>query len=394
MTYKNIQGLRAIAALMVVSVHIFQANAPLHTHWARPIVSVVGGAGVDIFFVISGFIIYHVVQRSISSMEIEGKRRAVFEFAMKRFVRIYPLYWIVFGAACLIMAWAPLTEPPHEPMFKLLALVDNVPNFRVYVAWTLTFEVYFYAVVALSLLVFEKRAIVGVTTWIAIVGVVALLGLWIPWAKPTDFVFAPLLLEFLLGIAVAMLIDRGFVRFHAALWVAALIWMAIGLKFLMPSLFEQNVAHWGRLVATTRSFALHVVGCGIPAAIIVYGLVVFEIRQRWIMPRVLQYLGNASYSIYLWHAVVFYGVAEAFIRLGWMDKVNSTGLSALMVAIGLGVALLSYHFLETPLLRVLGKRIAPREISRVTPVTEPSPHQSRPAERLAMSGSSGSSPRG
>ena len=364
MTYRNIQGMRAIAALIVVSAHIFQDIAPMRTHWAKTFFSVVGGTGVDIFFVISGFIIYHVMRRSIDSMDAVGKGRAVHAFAMKRFIRIYPLYWIVFGTSCLVLAWAPPAVPlPHEPLFQLLALIDNVPNFRVYVAWTLTFEVYFYAVVALSLLLFARRAMVGVVIWFAIVGGATLLGLWLPWSKPLDFVFSPIVLEFLLGIAVAMLVDRGFHRFHGALLAGAFIWMAIGLVFLRPSIFALNVAHWGTLVASNRSFALHVVGGGIPAAIFIYGLVVLEIRQQWIMPRVLQYLGDASFSIYLWHAVVFTAVAELFVRLGWVGVANSAGLIALMVIIALGIALLSYRFLEKPLLRFLGQWFLGRGVS-------------------------------
>ena len=364
MTYRNIQGMRAIAALIVISAHIFQNITPMRTHWAKTFFSVVGGTGVDIFFVISGFIIYHVMQRSIASMDTVGKGRAVYVFAMKRFIRIYPLYWIVFGTSCLVMMWAPTTDTlPRESLFQLLALIDNLPNFYVSVAWTLTFEVYFYAVVALSLLLFARRAMVGVSIWFAIVGAATLVGLWFPWSKPLDFVFAPLVLEFSLGIAVAMLVDRGFQRFHGALLAGAFIWMAIGSLLLMPSLFALNVDHWGRLVAINRSFALHVVGRGIPAAIFIYGMVVLEIRQRWTMPRALQYIGNASLSIYLWHVVVFNAVAGIFIRFGWVDIVSWTGLNALMVAIGLGIGLLSYPFLEKPLLRHLGQRLLGRSVS-------------------------------
>jgi len=364
MTYRNIQGMRAIAALIVISAHIFQNITPMRTHWAKTFLSVVGGAGVDIFFVISGFIIYHVMQRSIASMDTVGKGRAVYVFAMRRFIRIYPLYWIVFGTSCLVMMWAPTTDTlPRESLFQLLALVDNLPNFYVSVAWTLTFEVYFYAVVALSLLLLARRAMVGVSIWFAIVGAATLVGLWFPWSKPLDFVFAPLVLEFSLGIAVAMLVDRGIQRFHGALLVGAFIWMAIGSLLLMPSLFALNVDHWGRLVAINRSFALHVVGRGIPAAIFIYGMVVLEIRRQWIMPRVLQYMGNASFSIYLWHVIVFNAVAGIFIRFGWVDIVSWTGLNALMVAIGLGIGLLSYPFLEEPLLRHLGQRLLGRSVS-------------------------------
>jgi peptidoglycan/LPS O-acetylase OafA/YrhL len=356
--------MRAIAALMVVSCHMFQNIAPMRTYWAKPFLSFVGGAGVDIFFVISGFIIYQVMRRSIASMDIVGKGPAVYAFAMKRFIRIYPLYWIVFGTSCLLMAWSPPTvQPPHEPLFQLLALIDNLPHSPVFVAWTLTFEVYFYAVVALSLLLFARKAMVGVTIWFAIVGGATLWGLWSPWGKPLDFVFGPLLLEFLLGIAVGTLVDRGFHRFHGALLAGAFIWMVIGMLFLRPSIYALHVAHWGLSAAISRTFALHVVCLGMPAAIFIYGIVVLEIRQRWIMPRVLQYLGNASFSIYLWHVVVFNAVAPVFVRVGWVGVVSSTGLTALMVAVGLGFGLLSYHFLEKPLLRLLGRRFLGRGVS-------------------------------
>jgi len=355
MSYRNIQGMRAIAALMVVSCHIFQNIAPMRTHWAKPFLLAVGPVGVDIFFVISGFIIYQVTQRSIASMDTVGKGRAVYTFAMKRIIRIYPLYWIVFGTSCLVMAWASPKVPSPEPLFQLLTLIDNLPNFYVSVAWTLTFEVYFYAVVALSLLLFARRAMAGVTIWFAMVGGATLLGLWLPWGKPLDFVFGPLVLEFLLGIAVAMLVERGFHRFHGALLAGAFIWMIIGTLLIKPGTFDLYVIRWGTSMAIYRTFALHVVCWGMPAAIFIYGIVVLEIRQRWIMPRVLQYLGNASFSIYLWHVVVFTAVAEIFARLGWVGVVSSTGLTALMIAIALGVASLSYHFLEKPSLRMFGQ---------------------------------------
>lgn len=363
MSYRNIQGMRAIAALLVISCHSFQNLEPMRAHWAKPLFLAVGPMGVDIFFVISGFIIYQVMQRSIASMDAVGRGWAVYAFAMKRIIRIYPLYWIVFGASCLWVAWAAPATPPPERLFQLLALAGDVPNYRVPVAWTLTFEVYFYAVVAFSLLLFARRAMMGVIIWFAIVGAAALLDLWFPWGKPLDFVFAPIVLEFLLGVAVAMLVERGVHRFHGTLLVGALVWLAIGTLFMRPSVFELRVAHWGMQVAISRTFGLHVVCWGIPAAVLIYEIIALEIRQRWIMPRVLQYLGNASFSIYLWHVAVFAAVAEMFARLGWVSVASSTGLTALMIAIALGIALLSYHFLEKPLLRIFGQWFLGRGVS-------------------------------
>ena len=160
MTYRNIQGMRAIAALMVVACHMFWSLVPMRTHWAKPFFAAVGPAGVDIFFVISGFIIYHVVRRSVASLEQVGRGRAVFAFAMKRFIRIYPLYWIAFAAASVVMVWSPPTALPlKKPVVALLMLVDSIPNYVVGVAWTLTYEVYFYGVAALSLLLLGTEGV-------------------------------------------------------------------------------------------------------------------------------------------------------------------------------------------------------------------------------------------
>ncbi|BDU18961.1 acyltransferase [Dyella sp. GSA-30] len=370
MSYRNIQGMRAIAALLVISCHSFQNLEPMRAHWARPFFLSLGPMGVDIFFVISGFIIYQVMQRSIASMDTAGRGRVVYAFAMKRIIRIYPLYWFVFGASCLWVAWAAPMTPPPERLPLLLALVGNLPNYRVPVAWTLTFEVYFYAVAAVSLLLFARRAMVGLAIWFAIVGTAALLDLWSPWGKPLDFVFAPIVLEFLLGVAVAILVERGGHRFHAALLVGAVIWLSIGTWFMRPSEFALRVEHWGVQVAISRTYGLHVICWGIPAAVLIYEIIALEIAQRWIMPRMLQYLGNASFSIYLWHFAVFTAVAEIFARLGWVGVVSSTWLTAAMIAIALGIALLSYHFLEKPSLRLFGQWFLGRGVSSHSLETE------------------------
>ena len=88
MTYINIQGLRAIAALMVLFSHIFWPLVTIRTHWAQPYVEAIGPAGVDIFFVISGFIIYMVAKRSGESVAEVGRFRSTYDFDIKRLIRI------------------------------------------------------------------------------------------------------------------------------------------------------------------------------------------------------------------------------------------------------------------------------------------------------------------
>jgi exopolysaccharide production protein ExoZ len=351
--YRNIQGLRAVAALMVLVSHLFWDITPMRTHWAKTWVTAVGISGVDIFFVISGFIIYHVTRRSAGQAALVGWRTAIYEFAMKRFIRIYPLYWIVFGAATVMMIWLPPASSfVKKPQLELLLLVNSLPNYRVQAAWTLTFEVYFYAVTALSMLLFPKRIYAGLLGWFATVGIVAVLATVFSLNIPLDYVFAPILLEFLLGMGVAVLIERGESRFRLLALCLGVTWLLIGSVPLH--------ADGGRAVL---SYLLRLACWGFPAALIVYGTAAFELGKSRIMPATLQHLGDASFSIYLWHAVIFTGIAAVFVRLGWVGVVNRSLLALVMGLIGLGVGLLSYHFLEKPLLRGLGKRLLGRPVA-------------------------------
>jgi peptidoglycan/LPS O-acetylase OafA/YrhL len=351
--YRNIQGLRAVAALMVLASHLFWDIPPMQTHWAKPWVTAIGLSGVDIFFVISGFIIYHVSRRSAWQAALIGRRKAFCEFAMKRLIRIYPLYWIVFGTATVMMIWLPPASSfMKKPELELLFLVNSLPNYRVQAAWTLTFEVYFYAVTALSMLFFPKRIYAGLLGWFATIGVVAVLVTVFGLNIPLNYVFAPILLEFLLGMGVAVLIERGESRFRWLALCLGVTWLFIGSVPLQ--------ADGGR---AALSYLLRLACWGFPAALIVYGAAAFELGQSHVMPAWLQYLGNASFSIYLWHAVIFIGIAAVFDRLGWVGVVNRSFLALVMGLIGLGVGLLSYHFLEKPLLRGLGKRFLGRAVA-------------------------------
>ncbi|HVI53462.1 MAG TPA: acyltransferase [Luteibacter sp.] len=350
--YRNIQGLRAVAALMVLASHLFWDIVPMRTHWAKPWFTAVGPSGVDIFFVISGFIIYQVTRRSTRHVGPGGRYRAFQEFAMKRVIRIYPLYWIVFGAATVMMIWLPPASGfMKKPQLELIFLVNSIPNYRVQAAWTLTFEVYFYAATALSMLVFPKRIHAGLFGWFATIGVVAVLTTVFGLAIPLDYVFAPILLEFLLGMGVAMLIERGEHRYRGLALCLGLVWLLIGSIPLH--------ADGGR---AALSYLLRL-GCwGVPAAFVVYGAAAFELGHSRVMPAWLQALGDASFSIYLWHAVIFIGVGAAYARLGWVGVVDRSVLALVMGLVGLAVGLLSYHLVERPLLRGLGKRFLGRPV--------------------------------
>jgi exopolysaccharide production protein ExoZ len=261
---RSIQALRAIAVVAVVCSHAF---ATPH-----------GSSGVDLFFVISGFIIARV-----------SRDRSALVFAKARFHRIYPLYLL---AASPYLLWHLAQTELDGP--RITATLTLWPIWAgeyqkpfLPPAWSLYFEVLFYAAVALWL-VSKRLAVTGAA-------MLVLLALLRPSAL-TDFLFSPIILEFAAGYGLAKL--RNF-----RLAVPALL---LGLSLLF-SPAREFPAH---TMLDASEAALRAVMFGIPAVLIVYGALGTEklFATRWAKPLVR--IGDASYSIYLTHLVAVLGMGE------------------------------------------------------------------------------------
>ena len=145
----NIQALRGLAALMVVITHLPTMETK---HAGDALLSqsvMLGISGVDLFFVISGFIMVYVTWQSQNSLRNAG------EFLFARATRIYPIYWIVALALLAVGLVKPglfSFDPEQTSIVKSLALwpQDGFPMLKV--AWTLIHEMYFYLVFALIIL--------------------------------------------------------------------------------------------------------------------------------------------------------------------------------------------------------------------------------------------------
>jgi exopolysaccharide production protein ExoZ len=316
MRYQNVQALRGIAASLVVFGHS-SAYAVLIIPAS---LATLGYTGVDIFFVISGFIICRMADRLRAGSQIKTALR----FLAKRYWRIFPLYWVVLGFAVGISALGVKTEPsgmglqpPSNYIFLLTQSNKFVPP-----AWTLSYELYFYTVFAIIILMAPKRVFFAVTFLMIIQAIVVFFH------KSDESIFmSALVLEFGLGCLVAWFDVRGIRRF---LIVAALIGASL---FVVGDVLAITVEPAG------PSNPMRLVTFGLGSAFVLYALVGLEHSGRLILPAWLQKLGDASYSIYLWH----WPLIMLSVKLGF----GTLGVAAIF-----GAGLLSYRYVETPLLSV------------------------------------------
>ncbi len=279
MKLDGLQAGRAIAALMVVAFHANAFILPdrLYDGATAGRVFNMGYAGVEFFFVLSGFIMVFVHQRDFSRPERAGS------FLKKRIFRIYPVYWVIYGALTAIYFLAPGRGPDHARDLEAIvtsALLWPMPVQPVMqVAWTLQHEMLFYLV--FTLLVLNLR--LGILIFAIWMGACLTAGLGVlPY--PLDFLLSPYNLLFLMGIWVALRFqDLTPGQGRTLLLAGAALFLGTGLVEVF------GLVEWWK-PARTWSY-------GVGATAIVMGLAAGAVAP----PKWLSFLGDASYAIYLVH---------------------------------------------------------------------------------------------
>ncbi len=330
-TFGNIQGLRGIAALMVMLIHLFSARADMGAEWFKYKYWWFGPAGVDIFFAISGFIVTIAAIRAAAADD-------ALAFGVRRFLRIYPLYWCVLVIAVPASAVLDLAPKwlPHASGLQLLFLMTT-NNDKVLAAWTLCYEMFFYVMLTNLIVLAPRNFFKALAIWIEIeIVLVVLAQVWFPALKAWPFA-DPLVLEFAAGCVVAFLVHRGERRHGVAVLVLGLIGFAIG---CVVNAYYGNWDHLWRFAVL-----------GLPSALIVYGLVAIEGTAGKRMPAWLLRVGDASYSLYIWHQLVFAALAWATARIGGYDLLPHRLILAIWFAIAVAWGFVSYRLIEAPTVR-------------------------------------------
>jgi exopolysaccharide production protein ExoZ len=284
--FGGIQLLRGLAALAVFASHLALKGK---LYWAGLIPSggELGTYGVDLFFVISGFIIVTSTRKSPHSVRTSAA------FLVGRWGRIYPAYWAALIVCLAVTALWPgsITSPITASLSDSVLLWPATSTPLLRSAWTLVHELYFYEVFAL-LLLFRPRWLplaLGLWTMATIaLGVAGTKGLELN--TGLALVANPLTLEFVLGATVALFVERRLIVAPAG----AVVVGAVGLLGGALAMVATGSHIDPRFAGMTR-----VVLVGGPAALLVYGLSTLEANRRWTAPAIMNWLGDRSYTLYL-----------------------------------------------------------------------------------------------
>ncbi|QIG79537.1 acyltransferase family protein [Stakelama tenebrarum] len=357
---QSIQALRAAAAILVLLFHTHLILAKAEYLGTAPFGSAfsAGYVGVDIFFVLSGFIILHAHHADI------GRPDRIGTYAFRRWSRVYPPYWFyLIGVIALMMLGFgefPAAPDPNY-LFNAFSLVRTTgapPPLSV--AWSLYHEVLFYAFFAL-LIAHRTLGMAAFALWMGFVALSYPLGLSIPFEQHQDFVgvLGSLFnLNFLLGMAVFLLARRSGpfgARWFLPAGIAAFAigWLLVVFRMAPPE---------SRFLFSFGSFA------------IVAGLVLLERERPISVGKPLLFLGNASYSIYLVHTPIL-SVATKLMMASGIAPLLGAEISFVILALAtLAASALAYHFVERPLLRLFRRR------RRTTPADPTAPPHVPPAE--------------
>lgn len=304
----GLQALRGLAALAVVVHHTLEELGAGPAWLTR-----LGACGVDVFFVISGFIMFY------TSAELRPG-----EFMLRRFLRIAPVYWICTLAVVALSATGAFYKSQTITAGDLIgSLLFVDPHPVLGVGWTLHFEMYFY-------LLFGLTIATGLFRWSVVViplllGGIAILARGTPYADPIVF-------EFAFGIALAAGYRAGWLSGKWSIPAA----LAACAAFCMASL--GGTAETSGLPSAMRWWAW-----GVPAALAIYAAL-------WWRPR-FTLLGDASYSVYLVHPFVMTGYA-VFLRHVHAPALL-TGPAAVIASVALGLAF--YRLVEDRISRATSR---------------------------------------
>ena len=334
-TFQSIQHLRAVAAIAVLLHH---AMFEMSSRYGGPVVLrdlKIGAAGVDLFFVISGFVMVY------ASDGLFGRPGAARVFMLRRLARIVPLYWT---ATAIILGYFALhygsriTEiyPPEMIAASLLFYPLPFANGQVApvhgLGWTLNYEMFFYLMFAVAL-AFPRGLAIGILTTAFVL--FAVIGALFELPPQFEFWFSPIILEFCFGMLIGLAYLRGVRIATTTAWVLG------GIAIASFAFTAMNGLGWRTLQ------------WGVPSALLVTAATLSATTSTSTRPAgVGILLGDASYSLYLLHPLVIAIMGQTLAP--WFGFSSAPWLAALSMIVGsVAVSIAAYMLFDRPVTRWL-----------------------------------------
>lgn len=332
----NIQLLRAFAAVAVVA---------FHTGFSFPGMRQFGSFGVDVFFVISGYIMARILDPANNSSD---------HFFRRRILRIVPPYWfftlLLFFAAMKVPQLMGATRATGLDLFKSLFFIpfskgNGLVQPLLFLGWSLNAEMFFYVALTIGLLFSKRHA-----TWFGAAIVLLVVFGCMPFAAvsdPAHFYSAEVNLEFLLGILSYYVAKHTTSATARRLRVPALL-VAISNALLL-------ILVQGVLPAPPHIYGQRVVTLGIPAFLLITSASLLS-QAGWDSKAAsLVLIGDASYILYLIHPYCEYPLSRLFSRNHpWLNSQSATG-APIGIALSIVLAVIIHLYAERPLVKFLNR---------------------------------------
>lgn len=329
--FYSVNFLRAIAASLVVFLHFcLQYSNHFDAGFDLSILGIslekLGSIGVDIFFIVSGFVIY------TSSMK--KKNVGIISFLRSRLKRIMPLYLIFTFIYITISAVTSLSKYNFEIFHFISSLflfpaknADGLYAPILYVAWTLSYEVYFYITYAFAMKVFGGSLTLYISALVSPIFLFVMFYDLDEFIQTRDVIFNPILLEFIIGILIA----KNVCLIRNVNWkVGVILFLASIVTGGFSSCFDSNDYY---------RFLFY----GIPSTLLIISFLILE-NSRIFRSNLSLLLGKSSYSLYLSHVFTL----PVFIKIIVILDFDEFYLTAILsVVFCYFFAVVSYKYIES-----------------------------------------------
>lgn len=337
-----IQFSRALVPILVMLYHISVNMNGYFDYNFLGLSSLSSTGGVHFFFALSGFMLFYVYKEKF------GVKGQIKKYLLNRFIRIYPSYWILTFIAGIILLFFPFlglgNEINYEAVVFSILLIPHpdgiVPILDV--AWSLIYTVYFYIIFSFLFLSSRTISAIVLSIWLFITLGFVTNTFWSYDSLPYYF-FYEYNLIFSVGVLCAYLFNKIKLNFPLSAMIAGIGFIAF------PFLWINEVHQFINL--------RYELSLGLASAFVIFGLASIDLQKDIKLPKFLNYLGNASLSIYLAHNLPLNAFSHLFYKFGIFEVIGGVATSIILLILITCVGCLVYSYIEKPVVAFMKKVI-------------------------------------